>query len=435
MAVDPDSTYTERNGYPNDAEGKSMLKAHLLREQGYRQREIAERLGVSERTVRNYLKSEPAPRKVAKRASMLDGYRELIGSVLERQPSYNLVLLLKRLRRSGYRGSMTILREYAAALRKKITTEAIIRFETEPGYQAQVDWKELGRRTVDGVVGKLYAFVMVLGYSRKPSVRFTTSMREAVLLACLQEAFQYFGGVVAELLFDNMKTAFLADAEGLFHPNRRLLAFAHPYGFTPRRCRVRRPQTKGKVERLIGYLSGNFLAQVSGQDLSLEELNGRLRAWLAEVGEAELRDFAESREARFTREQGCLSPLPLHPLDCRETAEVYVSRESLFAYEGARYSAPAEWIGETLLRRRDPLSRAAELYQGRSLIRRFTLLPPGERGPLWDPADRLSVQSRWERGQRRRLSVHPSRPAPQAAPDVEIRSPSAYERLLEEAVS
>lgn len=412
-----------------------MLKAHLLREQGYRQREIAERLGVSERTVRNYLKSEPAPRKVTKRASMLDPHRDLIGSVLERQPSYNLVLLLKRLRHAGYRGSMTILREYAAAIRKKITTEAIIRFETEPGYQAQVDWKELGRRTVDGVAGKLYAFVMVLGYSRKPFVRFTTSMREAVLLACLKEAFQYFGGVVAEVLFDNMKTAFLADAEGLFHPNRRLLTFAHHYGFVPRRCRVRRPQTKGKVERLIGYLSGNFLPQVSGQDLSLEELDGRLHAWLAEVGEAELRDFAESREERFAREQGCLSALPLHPLDCRESSEVSVSRESLFAYEGARYSAPAEWIGETLLLRRDPLSRAAELYQGRSLIRRFTLLPPGERGPLWDPADRLSVQSRWEREQRRRLTVHPSRPASQAA-DVEVRSPSAYERLLvEEAAS
>lgn len=412
-----------------------MLKAHLLREQGYKQWEIAERLGVSERTVRNYLKSPPAPRKIPKRASMLDPYRELIRSVLERQPSYNLVLLLKRLRRTGYHGSMTILREYAARIRKKITTEAIIRFETEPGFQAQVDWKELGRRTVDGVMVKLYAFVMVLGYSRTPFVLFTTSMREAVLLACLQAAFQYFGGVVREVLFDNMKTAFLADAEGLFHPNLRLLSFAHHYGFLPKRCRVRRPQTKGKVERLIGYLAGNFLPRVSGQDLGLDELNERVRCWLSEVGEVELRDFAESRQERFGREREQLSPLPLHPIDCRETTEVHVSRESLFAYEGARYSVPAEFIGETLLLRRDPLSRTGELYHDRSLLRRIILLPPGERGPLWEPSDRLSVQQRWEREQRRRLLLQQPRSAGQAEAEVQIRRPSAYEQLLEEAAS
>ena len=205
-----------------------------------------------------------------------------------------------------------------------------------------------------------------------------------------------------EVLFDNMKTAFLADAEGLFHPNLRLLSFAHHYGFLPKRCRVRRPQTKGKVERLIGYLAGNFLPQVSGQDLGLDELNERVRCWLSEVGELELRDFAESRQERFGREREQLSALPLHPIDCRETTEIQVSRVSLFAYEGARYSVLAEFIGETLLLRRDPLSRTVELYQDRSLLRRMTLLPPGERGPLWEPCDRLSVQQRWEREQRRR---------------------------------
>jgi hypothetical protein len=277
---------------------------------------------------------------------------------------------------------------------------------------------------------------MVLGYSRKPFVRFTTSMREAVLLACLKEAFQYFGGVVNEVLFDNMKTAFLADAEGIFHPNLRLLSFAHHYGFVPRRCRVRRPQTKGKVERLIGYLSGNFLPSVSGEDLGLEELNEHVLAWLADIGEQQLRDFSETREERFTHEREHLSALPLHPLDCWESSEVHVSRESLFAYEGARYSVPAELIGETLWLKRDPLSRTVELFHERHQVRRFTLLPPGERGPLWDPADRLSVQRRWEREQKRRLTAgQPRTPQRPADPEVDIRSPSLYERLLEEAAS
>ena len=70
-----------------------------------------------------------------------------------------------------------------------------MRFETEPGLQAQVDWKEFRRQIVDGRETKLYAFVMVLGYSRKAFVRFTTSMDTATMLACHLLAFAYFGGV------------------------------------------------------------------------------------------------------------------------------------------------------------------------------------------------------------------------------------------------
>jgi transposase len=78
--------------------------------------------------------------------------------------------------------------------------------------QAQVDWKEFGRQTVDGKEQKLYAFVMVLGYSRKVFVHFTTSMKMEAFLACHSLAFQYFGGVPKEILYDNMKTAFVYDA-------------------------------------------------------------------------------------------------------------------------------------------------------------------------------------------------------------------------------
>ena len=54
---------------------------------------------------------------------------------------------------------------------------------------------------------------MLLGYSRRPFVWFTTCMKSPVLLACHVKAFEAFGGVPHEILYDNMKTAWLYDGE------------------------------------------------------------------------------------------------------------------------------------------------------------------------------------------------------------------------------
>jgi len=69
-------------------------------------------------------------------------------------------------------------------------------------------------------------------------------MKQAVLHGCHVHAFEYFGGVTEEILYDNMKTAFIADNEGVWHPSRKLLGLANHYGFIPRRCRVRRPERR-----------------------------------------------------------------------------------------------------------------------------------------------------------------------------------------------
>jgi len=170
-----------------------MLTARILQGQGKTHMEIAAALGVCERTVRNHLKNKPAPKKNPKRGSRLDPYKPLIDSILEANPSYNGELIFERIKKIGYTGHISVLKDYAAKIRRRLDAKAVIRFETEPGRQAQVDWKEFGKQTVDGKVLKLYAFVMVLGYSRKPFVWFTTSMGQATLLACHILAFKYYG--------------------------------------------------------------------------------------------------------------------------------------------------------------------------------------------------------------------------------------------------
>lgn len=405
-----------------------MMKAEILQGEGLKQREIAEMLGVTDRTVRNYLKGRPHSELRPRRPSKLDPFKPAIDAILEENPTYNRGILIERLARMGYSGKISILRDYARGVARRLQQQAVIRFETEMGRQAQVDWKEFGKQTVDGHETKLSAFVMVLGYSRKPFVCFTTSMDQATMLACHVLAFSYFGGIPHEILYDNMRTAFAPDAEGVWQPTKRLLALAAHYGFTPRHCRIRRPETKGKVERTVGYLGNNFWPRLEGQELSLKGLNGDVVGWLAAIGDKPLSDFGESRATRFTREQPTLQGLPSVAFDVRTPVPLTVNRESFIQYETNRYSVPPEYIGSVLTLLVHPLHREVELELAGRGSRRFELLAPGAQERSIIESDRKELQKRWnhDRSYSARLR-RPRRHVQTAEIEVLTRSPSIYE--------
>lgn len=405
-----------------------MMKAEILQGEGLKQREIAEMLGVTDRTVRNYLKGRPHSESRPRRPSKLDPFKPAIDAILEGNPSYNRGILIERLARMGYSGKISILRDYARGVARRLQQQAVIRFETEMGWQAQVDWKEFGKQTVDGRETKLYAFVMVLGYSRKPFVCFTTSMDQPTMLACHVLAFAYFGGIPHEILYDNMRTAFAPDAEGVWQPTKRLLALAAHYGFTPRHCRIRRPETKGKVERTVGYLGNNFWPRMEGVALSLGELNAGVGAWLKDICIKPLADFGESRAERFERERKELKTVPSVAFDIRTPVPLTVSRESFIQYETNRYSVPPEYIGSILTLRVHPLHREVELELPGRGIRRFELLAPEARGKVVIESDRAELQKRWnhDRNYSARLR-QPRRHVQTAEIEVLTRSPSVYE--------
>lgn len=407
-----------------------MLKAKILQDQGKTQLQIAAELGVTDRTIRNYLKRYGKPRSGRVRQSKLDAFKAFIDTVLEDNPFLNREILLERLRKRGYEGRISILRDYAAAVTRKITKAAVIRFETEPGRQAQVDWKEFGKQLVDGRETKLYAFVMVLGYSRRPFVRFTTSMDQSTLLACHVLAFSSFGGVPCEILYDNMRTAFAPDADGLWHPTKRLLALAAHYGFAPLRCRVRRPETKGKVERTIGYLDNNFWPRMEGQELTLAGLNAEVGNWIETISAKAIADLGESRAVRFAREKPELKPLPAADFDVRQEIPLHIGREGVIRHEGNRYTVPPSLIGELACLLVHPLHRDVELRLPDGSIRRFTLAAAGSRARVEFPGDVSSHRQRWlddrERMARRR---RPRKRPARADIHVETGSASVYDAL------
>lgn len=403
-----------------------MLEAHILKKQGFKQYQIANMLGVTDRTVRNYLSNEPAPRAKTKRKSRLDPFKSVIDSVIQNDPFYNCILLFKRLEVLGYQGKISILRDYVAKVRKKVIAEAVIRYETEPAQQAQVDWKEFRVPTTTGKSLKRYAFVMTLGFSRKSFVCFTTTMRQSVLHDCHVKAFGYFGGVPSEILYDNMKTAFVMNTDGMFYPNPALLGLANHYGFTPKRCMIRRPQTKGKVERFIGYLAGNFWPGLDYSDLSIDYLNEAVLRWLSEIDHNQIKELGESRAFRFEQEKPFLTPLAQVDYDSRDIYTVQVSRESFITFETNRYSVPPKYIGESLTLKVAYNQRQAELFNEGQSIRRFMLCESGEKRKLYLGDDRVQIKRMWEK-QRAKSSRKKIFSPPV---EVEIRNPAFYDTLL-----
>jgi transposase len=413
----------------------SMLEARILQGQGKTQAEIAELLGVCERTVRNHLKTMPAARKRPERGSKVDAFKATIDAILDANPFYNGELIYEKLQKIGYGGKISVMKDYVASVRRKLHRQAVMRFETEPGQQAQVDWKEFGTQVVDGRATRLYAFVMVLGFSRKAFVHFTTRMDSATLLACHALAFTYFEGVPREILYDNMRTAFHPDAEGIWRPTKKLLSLAVHYGFAPKRCRVRRPETKGKVERTIGYLDNNFWPRMDAETLSLAGLNDQVRGWLAMVDDKRLSGFEESRDDRFAREKSMLRPHSLVPFDARREVPVLVNRESLIRYETNSYSVPPEHIGRMLTLKVHPFESSAEVFGSEGSIRRFQLSPDGAKITYFFPEDREAIRTRWDADRARMARVRKPR-APRIKllqPEVEVRPTSSYEALFSPA--
>jgi transposase len=185
--------------------------------------------------------------------------------------------------------------------------EPVVRFETPAGKQAQVDF---ARFTFP--FGVRYALLVVLGYSRLLWCRFYPRQDMRTLVSGLEDAFRSFGGVPQELLFDQMKAVITRDLRlegGILIHNLEFLRFAAHWGFTPRACRPYRAQTKGKVERPVRYVRGNFVyGRTFLHDGDLDEQRAH---WLERVANVRIHGTTgEPPQVRFDRdERAQLQPL------------------------------------------------------------------------------------------------------------------------------
>ncbi|HFQ8924173.1 TPA: IS21 family transposase [Pseudomonas aeruginosa] len=295
------------------------MEIRVLARQGRGVREIAREMGLSRNTVRKYLRrcAEQERKAPVARVHKLEPYKQYLQErVRAAHPAWlPATVLLEEIRELGYDGGLSRLRQYLRSLRQVKPAEPLVRFETAPGQQMQVDWIVFRR-------GKnpLSAFVATMGYSRASYVEFVTNERLATLLACHEQAFDFFGGVPREVLYDNVKTVVInrdAYGVGLHRYQPAFLDFAGHYGFVPRLCRPYRAKTKGKVERFNGYLRRSFynpLASRLSQDnllLDAGTANAEVLRWLRNVANTRTHATTGSQPmALLLQEQPELLPLP-----------------------------------------------------------------------------------------------------------------------------
>ena len=143
--------------------------------QGFSIRAISKKTGFNRRTVRKYLnnKSLPDSKKRAKKTSKLDEYKDYISTKLHEGP-YTASRLYREIQEMGFDGKYTIVKDFIRKVRPEYRVPAVLRYETKPGVQSQVDWSEFGRVEIDGQTKKLYCFNMILGYSRMRYIEFTS---------------------------------------------------------------------------------------------------------------------------------------------------------------------------------------------------------------------------------------------------------------------
>ena len=316
-----------------------------LHAQGLSIKAISKKTGFDRKTVRKYLNitSVPEPEKRAKKASKLDEYNDYITTKLHEGP-YTASRLYREIQEMGFTGKYTIVKDFIRKVRPEYGVVAVLRYETKPGVQSQVDWSEFGRIEIDGKTKKLYCFNMILGYSRMRYIEFTLNIDVTTLIKCHLNAFRYFGGCTDEILYDNMKQVVIHRAlkspDSTWHS--KFEDFYKYCGFIPRLCRPYRPQTKGKIENTIGYVRRDFFL---GRDfISLVDLNNQAIDWLKRINLSVHGTTHEIPTERYELEE--LRPIDTMPeyfIIREETRKI--SRDCYISYLGNQYSVPYQLAG------------------------------------------------------------------------------------------
>jgi transposase len=304
---------------------ETFVDIHVRFAQGQKMRKIARELGLSRNTVKQHLLRQAMPayaNRQPTRISKLEPFKPyLIQRIEQAKPDWipDTVLFDEVLQR-GYQGGIAQLRRFVHPFRPVAIPDPVVRFETPPGQQIQIDFTTIRR-------GKrpLKAFVATLGYSRASYVKFFDNECAQAWQQGLIEAFEYFGGVPHQVLCDNAKALIIkrdAYAQGEHKLHDEMLQLSKDYGFSVVACKPYRPKTKGKVERFNHYLKNSFIVPLNaelraqGLELDVEMANAKVGPWLKRV--AHQRTHGTTREkptARLAQERMHLLPLParVHP--------------------------------------------------------------------------------------------------------------------------
>jgi transposase len=322
-----------------------------LRGRGKSRKAIARELGLDIKTVRKWLSRAWSVQVRPGRSRSVAPYEAFLRA---RAPEvgWNGSVLYRELVGQGFTGSYPTVSRAIRPWRSEVLRDerSTVRFETEPGQQAQVDWGTTRVWLAEQWL-PVHFFVMVLGYSRRIYVRGYLGEGLESLLDAHARAFEHFGGRTRTILYDNPRTIVQTkdEAAGTVVWNATFKDRMDFYGVEIRLCRYYRAQTKGKVESGVKYVKRNGLAGRRFADL--DELNAALLVWCVDVADQRVHGTThELPAARFARsEVASLIAVDARPPTPRELIRVQsVPKDGLVPVLANRYPVPLAWAGLTV---------------------------------------------------------------------------------------
>jgi transposase len=317
-----------------------------LHAQGKSMRVIARELGISRNTVRAALRSDHPPKytRPPRPNPQLAAFSEQIKQMWS-EKQFIGTRILRELRALGYQGSASALYAHLRELRHTLADRRVtMRFETPAGQQGQFDWA-CYTIVLAGMATKVTVFCLTLAYSRRKFYWPSLDASQDSIFEALEAGLRYFGGSPKEVLVDNARALVLDAHPARFTWNPHFLELCGHYRLQPRACQVRRPQTKGKVERPFYYLEQHFIKgnawdsfEAFAHDLAVfaaDELDHSIHST---TGEAPIERFAAERDH--------LTPLATTPFVGSHAQLQKVSWDSLVAFGGCRYSVPWSYAGK-----------------------------------------------------------------------------------------
>lgn len=321
----------------------------VLAERGMSDAAIARKLGLDRETVAKW-QGRPPPTSITRtRSSKLDPFRGYLAKRLVDFPEMSARVLFREIAAQGYEGGYERVKLTCRALRGEPSVEAVARFETGPGEQAQADWLETKHHVEqEGRRSRLNGFIYVLGYSRWSFLEFTVSESQQTLFACFEQAFREAGGVPAAILVDNMKAAVLEHRSDEIVFNPAFLAFADHWGFQPIAAKPGRGQTKGKSEAGVKYVKRNCLA--GQRPATLEAVQRHRHWWLNEVCNVRIHETTHQRPVdRLLEEREHLRPLAGSEFSYRPQLGRRVYLDFTVRWKDNFYEVPYQYAGRRVL--------------------------------------------------------------------------------------
>ena len=330
---------------------------HRLHRLGFNKSQIERKVGVNRDTVRKYLTKDFEEMSewtyaLQNRTKKLDPYADIILEWLKEHSDLSAAQvedwLLEeypnvQVSSSTVRSYVKNIREqYAIPKRKNIRQYEAVP-EVEMAAQIQVDWGQTKQTTRSNDEIKLYFISFVLSHSRYKYLEwldrpFTT----ADTIRSHENAFRHFGGMPEEMVYDQDNLIAVSENAGDLLLTQDFQAYQQALGFGVYLCRGEDPETKGKIERVVGYVKANF-AKNRIYD-GLDDWNEKSRAWLARTGNHKVHGTTKKRpDSVFLLEKAHLKPVSSikhKDISFKNSITATVNKDNTIRFRGNRYSVP-----------------------------------------------------------------------------------------------